>query len=299
VLTAFSQTLAATGGTPPYTWSVASGALPAGLQLNTTTGVISGSPGAAGTSQVTFTATDAKSQAGSKTISITINLPPAPATSITVGNTTQPGVSLTIGGPYPVDITGVLTLTFASSVGGADGGEARFSNGTRSLAFTITANTTQATFPTAPNAAVLPGTVAGTITLTASMTASGQDITPSPTPTKTITIDPAVPVITSVTLQQVTGGVSVVVSGYSNTREVSSGSFTFTVSGGNTLSQAQFTVALTSAYATWFNNSASNATGGQFKLTVPFNVTGSATAVTKVTVTLTNKQGPSAPGSSP
>jgi len=38
----YSQALAATGGTTPYTWVLASGALPAGLSLNATTGVISG-----------------------------------------------------------------------------------------------------------------------------------------------------------------------------------------------------------------------------------------------------------------
>ena len=157
---------------------------------------------------------------------------------------------------------------------------------------------TQATFQTA-NPAVMTGTVAGTITITASLSAGGQDITPGPAPTKTITIDPAVPLITSVALQQVTGGLSVVVSGYSNTREVSSGTFTFTVSNGNALSPPQIVVSLTAAYTAWFNNAASNATGGQFKLTVPFTVTGSATAVTKVSVTLTNSKGPSAAVSSP
>jgi hypothetical protein len=131
------------------------------------------------------------------------------------------------------------------------------------------------------------------------MTAGGQDITPSPAPVNTITTAAAVPVITAVTLQQAAGGVNVVVSGYSNTREVASGSFTFAVSGGNTISQAALTVQLASAYTTWFNNAASNATGGQFKLTVPFSVTGSATAVTKVTVTLTNSKGASAASSSP
>ena len=299
VSTAFSQTLAATGGTPPYTWSVASGVLPAGLQLNSATGVISGTPSAAGASPVTFTATDANSQTGSKTITITIALPPAPVTSISVGSTTQPTVSLSTGAPYPVDITGVLTLTFASSVGSPDGMEVRFSNADAQPAVHRARQYHAGHLPDAPNAGVMTGTVAGTITLTASMSAGGQDITPSPAPTQTITIAAAVPVITSVALQQVTGGLSVVVTGYSNTREVSSGSFTFTVSSGNTLSQAQFTVALTSAYATWFSSTASNATGGQFKLTVPFSVTGSATAVTKVSVTLTNAKGASAAASSP
>ena len=40
----YSQQLAATNGTTPYAWSIASGALPGGLQLNGATGVISGTP---------------------------------------------------------------------------------------------------------------------------------------------------------------------------------------------------------------------------------------------------------------
>ena len=41
---AYSQTLIATGGTRPYSWSLSSGALPPGLALNGVTGVISGTP---------------------------------------------------------------------------------------------------------------------------------------------------------------------------------------------------------------------------------------------------------------
>jgi len=297
VLAAFSQTLAAVGGTPPYTWSVASGTLPGGLQLNSATGVISGTPGAPGTNQVGFTATDSTGQTGTKTITIKINLPSAPTVSVGLGTATQPPVSVTLGAPYPLEITGLITLTFTSSVGGTDD-MVRFSNGSRTLEYIVRANQTQATFPTAPNAAIVTGTVAGTITLTATMNAGGQDITPTPPPTKTITIDPAVPVITLVALQQTGGGLTVLVTGYSNTREVSSGTFTFTASNGSSI--APVTVSLTSAYAAWFGSTASNATGGQFKLTVPFSVTqGSASAVTKVSVTLTNSKGTSAPVSSP
>ena len=45
---AYSATLAASGGISPYTWSVTSGTLPTGLMLAPATGVIGGTPTAAG-----------------------------------------------------------------------------------------------------------------------------------------------------------------------------------------------------------------------------------------------------------
>ncbi len=56
---AYTVTFAATGGTTPYTWSVASGSsLPAGLTLAPATGVLSGTPTTAGTYNFGITATD-------------------------------------------------------------------------------------------------------------------------------------------------------------------------------------------------------------------------------------------------
>jgi len=278
---AVSQNVTAGGGVPPYTFSITStGSLPGGLQLGASTGTISGAPNATGTFPVILQAKDADGRTASAAITITVT-----SLSLTIvvpaspGSGQQPGIGISIPAPAPGDISGTLTLAFASSVGGDDKLVA-FQNGSRSITFTITKGNT-----TAPNVTVITGTVAGTITLTASVPGNPDII-------KTIVIAPAVPAISQVVLQQVTGGLNVVVTGYSNTREVSSGSFTFTVSSGNTLSQATISVTLSSAYAAWFGNSTSNTTGGQFKLTVPFSVTqGSATAVTKVSVTLTNGQG--------
>lgn len=45
----FTATLTASGGTPPYTWTLTSGKLPDGLSLTPATGVISGTPAAIGT----------------------------------------------------------------------------------------------------------------------------------------------------------------------------------------------------------------------------------------------------------
>ena len=49
------------GGTPPYTWSMRSGTLPAGLTLNSATGVISGTPTGPGSVTLAFRATDSVS----------------------------------------------------------------------------------------------------------------------------------------------------------------------------------------------------------------------------------------------
>jgi hypothetical protein len=57
---AYSSTLKATGGTGPYTYSIVTGSLPAGVSLNPTTGVISGTPTTDGTYSFTSKATDSK-----------------------------------------------------------------------------------------------------------------------------------------------------------------------------------------------------------------------------------------------
>ncbi|MGY3909028.1 Ig domain-containing protein, partial [Aeromonas bestiarum] len=64
--TSYSATLTASGGTAPYTYAITAGSLPAGLSLNTSTGAISGTPSASGTSNLTVTATDANSATGSQ-----------------------------------------------------------------------------------------------------------------------------------------------------------------------------------------------------------------------------------------
>lgn len=82
-------TLAAAGGTSPYSFSVGSGELPPGINLNATTGAVSGTPATAGTySGIVLRATDAASAtADLETFQIVVAPPGAPA------NTTLPAIS--------------------------------------------------------------------------------------------------------------------------------------------------------------------------------------------------------------
>jgi hypothetical protein len=71
----FSESVSASGGTAPYTYTVTAGTLPAGLTLNPTTGLISGTPTASGAYSFTITATDAFSSTGSQPYTGTVTLP--------------------------------------------------------------------------------------------------------------------------------------------------------------------------------------------------------------------------------
>jgi hypothetical protein len=74
---AYSQTLAASGGSGTYTnWAITSGALPAELSIASSTGVISGTSTTAGTSSFTVQVTDSKGATGSANLSITIQAAP-------------------------------------------------------------------------------------------------------------------------------------------------------------------------------------------------------------------------------
>jgi hypothetical protein len=69
---AYTTPLAATGGIPPYTWTISQGALPAGLAISSTTGAISGSPTTGGTASFTVKLTDSGSPALTASTAFTI-----------------------------------------------------------------------------------------------------------------------------------------------------------------------------------------------------------------------------------
>ncbi len=68
----YLQTISVSGGMAPYTFSVTAGSLPAGLTLNPSTGVISGTPTMVETANFTITAVDAQTCATSQDYTIDI-----------------------------------------------------------------------------------------------------------------------------------------------------------------------------------------------------------------------------------
>jgi hypothetical protein len=68
----FNYQLSASGGTAPYTWSVGAGALPAGLNLNATSGLISGTPTGSGLFTVPVTVRDAASVTATANVQVKV-----------------------------------------------------------------------------------------------------------------------------------------------------------------------------------------------------------------------------------
>ena len=101
---AYSQTLQAIGGTPPYTWSISAGALSAALSLNASTGVISGTPTTMGTSTFTVKVTDSAAGTATAALSITIDA------DLAITTTSLPGGSVGTAYGSTVQATGGAQL---------------------------------------------------------------------------------------------------------------------------------------------------------------------------------------------
>lgn len=71
--TPYTAALAATGGVTPYQWSLSSGTLPAGIQLQTGSGVLTGMTASAGSYPITATVTDSSGRRASLPFTLTMS----------------------------------------------------------------------------------------------------------------------------------------------------------------------------------------------------------------------------------
>lgn len=180
--TAYSQSVTANGGAGTLTYALASGTLPAGLSLNGSTGAITGTPTAAGTSTFTIKVTDSSNagplSATSGSLTIKVNLTTAPSITTaslpggTVGTAYNQTVSATVG---------LSPLTFTISAGALPGGlsigaTSGAITGTPTTAgtYTFTVKATDSSMPTAQTATKqLSIVVATTFAITTSSLPNG------------------------------------------------------------------------------------------------------------------------------
>ncbi len=177
--TVYNRTLQRSGGTAPFTWSF-TGTLPPDLNLNPVTGVISGTPSAAGTFTFTPQVTD----------------------SLSLTDTTPPGLSITIVTPPAPTIT--TTSLPGGTVGTVYSQTLQASGGTGTRVWSVTSGSLPSNLSLAPTTGVIsgnptsPGTSAFTVEVTDSLSLSD-------TQNLSITIA-AVPVPPTITTPSLPGG---------------------------------------------------------------------------------------------
>jgi hypothetical protein len=96
----YSVQLTVQGGTSPFTWSISAGALPAGVTLSPTSGLISGTPAVLGTFDFTVMVTDANTKTATQALSLVV---------------AEPFITLTDLTPQQLRITGVPLLTVTTT----------------------------------------------------------------------------------------------------------------------------------------------------------------------------------------
>ena len=263
-------------------------------------------PAAVGPDTITATY-GGDSNFGTSTTSVSASFSIVPSLNLTgLQSTTTPQQSTSVGvalnAATTTQLTGTLTLSFQSNAAGTPAGYIDpmtcFVNSTSQcvtqIGFTIPVGASVANLPN--NGAIQQGTTAGTITVTLTNLVAGTTtvVLPQPTPSKSVTVQPSAPGITSGTIANLTStGFDVVLTAYSTPHDLASVTCTFQAAGGATLSStAPSTISLSSTTSSWFSGTGLQY-GGSFQLTVPFTFSGDTSGLGSAIVTLNNSVGTS------
>lgn len=203
--------------------------------------------------------------------------------------------TVTIPAPYSQELSGVLTLQFTPAqslpvdptvaLAGT-----MCAGGTCTVGFQIPATQTSAAL------SLQTGTVEGNFVFSIGSVTVGQvAVTFANNTTLSLPAPAQAPGITNVSIQPSSSGVDIVVTGYSNTREITEADFAFTPATGSKLQTSTFSLTdVASTFQSYYASDASTAVGSEFVYTQTFSLTaGSISSLQSVTVTLKNSQGAS------
>jgi hypothetical protein len=244
---------------------------------------------------------DSASATSSQVFTLAVLLPPLPPVKMvglpsTLDPKIQPRVSLQLASPYPVPLTGEMTLSFEDNAEIAgDDPAIQYATGGRRVAFAIPANTVDALFQGGSKEIGLQtGTVAGVIRLTSSFSVEGEVITPSPSPQISGTLNRTAPSIVSAESGAKTAtGFQLTITGFSTPRAISQAVFTFVAKPGSTLQTSSFTMEMGSIFTPWYQSETGKSYGSQFRLLIPFTVQGDLSGISSFSVILKNTNGSS------
>jgi hypothetical protein len=201
-----------------------------------------------------------------------------------------PSLTVQLSHPYPLPIQGQFMLSVEADTGFQENAlnradpSVRFTNGRKTVDFTIPAGNREASAAIAST-----GTVAATITATVTnLKAGGVSIRNNPTP-RAFRVPRQAPVLTDACYSPTQGGVQATLTGYSTTRQLSSAEFSFPGVTGD--ASRTISVDLRDNAFSFFASDEAIRTGGAFTLTIPVEVRGDLSAAT---VTLTNSLGTTA-----
>jgi putative Ig domain-containing protein len=278
VAKAYSDTLAVSGGTAPYTWSVSSGTVP-GLALAAATGQYAGMPSQSGNFGVTVKVSDSSSPQQTTSKSYTVAITAATPTPVVIGTTSVPG--------------GQVATAYSTTLS-ASGGTAPYSWSISSGAL-----------PGGLGLAAASGTISGTPTAAGSFTftvkASDSGSTQqSATTSFTVTIVAAAPATLSISSS--TLGSGQVGTAYSGSMSASGGTspYTWSVSSGSlpaglalTASTGKISGTPTQSGSSSFTITVSDSSSPQQTASKSYSITIAAAApvpLAVVTTTLTGGQ---------
>jgi large repetitive protein len=259
----YSGAITASGGATPLTYSINSGALPAGLTFNTSTGAITGTPTAGGTYNPTFKVTDADGATlTSSAVALTINAP-----TLTVSPAS---------GALPAGTQNTAYTQTLSTTGGTPSYTYQVTSGALPAGITISGSTISGT-PT------VFGNFSFQIIATDSSTGTGP-YTSNPV-SYTLTVISSAPVISTTTLPNGTVGTAYTAA---ITATGGTGSYTYQITSGTLPAGLQFNNGTISGTPT---------AGGTFPLTVQVTDTNGKTGTQTYSLVINGATITIAPGS--